>query len=60
MAKKLIQFEVDEAIRLQTAVICRIIGMDIQTYLNMCLKRLVNENGLPFSNQLQDNNAQKD
>lgn len=60
MAKKLMQFEVDEAIRLQTAVICRIIGMDIQTYLNMCLKRLVNENGLPFSNQLQDNNAQKD
>ena len=60
MAKKLIQYEVDEAIRLQTAVICRIIGMDIQTYLNMCLKRLVNENGLPFSNQLQDNNAQKD
>lgn len=60
MAKKLIQFEVDEDIRLQAAVICSIIGMDIQTYLNMCLKRLLNENGLPFSNQLQDNNAQKD
>lgn len=60
MAKKLIRFEVDEDIRLQAAVICKIIGIDIQTYLNMCLKRLVSENGLPFSNQLQNNNDQKD
>lgn len=35
MAKKLIRFEVDEDIRLQTAVICKMIGIDIQTYLNM-------------------------
>ena len=60
MAKKLIRFEVDEDIRLQTAVICKMIGIDIQTYLNMCLKRSVIENGLPFNNQLQDNNDQKD
>lgn len=60
MANKLIRFEVDEDIRLQLAVICKIIGMDIQTYLNTCLKRLVSENGLPFSNQLHDNNEQKD
>lgn len=59
MAKKLIRCEVDEEIRLQATVICKIIGMDIQTYLNMCLKRLVSENGLPFNNQLQDNNDQK-
>lgn len=60
MDKKLIRFEVDEDIRLQTAVICKMIGIDIQTYLNMCLKRLVIENGLPFNNQLRDNNDQKD
>ncbi len=60
MAKKLIRFEVDEDIRLQTAVICKMIGIDIQTYLNMCLKRLVIENGLPFNNLLLDNNDQKD
>ena len=60
MVKKLIRFEVDEDIRLQTAVICKMIGIDIQTYLNMCLKRLVIENGLPFNNLLLDNNDQKD
>lgn len=60
MVKKLIRFEVDEDIRLQTAVICKKIGIDIQTYLNMCLKRLVIENGLPFNNLLLDNNDQKD
>ena len=56
MAKKLIRFEVDEDIRLQAAVICKIIGMDIQTYLNMCLKRLVSENGFPFSCKSQVKN----
>ena len=56
MTEKLIPFEVDKDIRLQVAVICKIIGMDIQTYLNACLKRLVSENELPFSSQSQDNN----
>lgn len=59
MIKKLIRFEADEDIRLQAAVICKIIGMDIQTYLNMWLKRLFSEKGILFSAQLQGDNNQK-
>lgn len=49
MSNNLVQFRADDDIRLQASVICNKLGMDLQTYLRMCLARLVSENGIPFS-----------
>ena len=52
MANGLIQFRADDDVKLQATVICNKLGMDLQSYLRMCLTRLVNENGIPFSMHL--------
>ena len=52
MANSLVQFRADDATKLQATVICNKLGMDLQSYLRMCLTRLVNENGIPFRMQL--------
>jgi DNA-damage-inducible protein J len=49
MANNLVQFRADEDVKLQATVICNQLGIDLQTYLRMCLSRLVSENGIPFS-----------
>lgn len=51
MASSLVQFRTDDATKLQATVICNKLGMDLQSYLRMCLTRLVNENGIPFRMQ---------
>lgn len=55
MSNKLVSFRADEDIRLQATVICNQLGTDLQSYLRMCLARLVTENGIPFSMQVQSN-----
>ena len=52
MASSLVQFRADDATKLQATVICSKLGMDLQSYLRMCLICLVNENGIPFSMHL--------
>lgn len=49
MANNLVQFRTDEDLKLQATVICNKIGIDLQSYLRMCLMRMVSENGIPFS-----------
>ncbi len=49
MANNMIQFRADEDLKLQATVICNKIGIDLQSYLRMCLSRMVSENGIPFS-----------
>ncbi|MDE7164945.1 MAG: type II toxin-antitoxin system RelB/DinJ family antitoxin [Clostridiales bacterium] len=49
MANNMIQFRADEDLKLQASVICGKIGIDIPSYLRMCLARMVSENGIPFS-----------
>lgn len=49
MANNMIQFRADEDLKLQATAICSKIGIDLQSYLRMCLVRMVNENGIPFS-----------
>lgn len=49
MANNMVQFRADEDLKLQATVICNKIGIDLQSYLRMCLARMVNENGIPFS-----------
>lgn len=56
MANNLVQFRVDEDLKLQASVICNKIGIDLQSYLRMCLARIVSENGIPFSMRLDENN----
>ena len=56
MANNLVQFRVDEQTRLQATAICSQLGIDLQSYLRMCLTRLVDEKGIPFSMRIADGN----
>ncbi len=52
MANTLVQFRAEEATRTKATNICERLGIDLQTYLRMCMSRLVQENGIPFSMKL--------
>lgn len=54
MANNMIQFRADEDLKLQATVICNKIGIDLQSYLRMCLMRMVSENGVPFDMRISD------
>jgi len=54
MANTLVQFRAEESSRIKAVNICEKLGIDLQTYLRMCLTRLVQENGIPFSMKLGD------
>lgn len=54
MANTLVQFRTEETTRMKAAGICEKLGIDLQTYLRMCLSRLVQENGIPFSMKVGD------
>ena len=54
MANTLVQFRADDTTRVQAAQICERLGIDLPTYLRMCITRLVSENGIPFSMKLED------
>lgn len=47
-----VQFRADETMRIKAADICARLGIDLQTYLRMCMSRLVQEDGIPFSMKL--------
>ena len=53
MTNSLIQFRADETMRFKSVSICEKLGIDLQTYLRMCMSRLVQENGIPFSMKLE-------
>lgn len=52
MAGTLVQFRTEEHTKLQAISICAQLGIDLPTYLRMCMTRLVQENGVPFSMKL--------
>lgn len=52
MANTLVQFRTEESSRIKAVSICEKLGIDLQTYLRMCMSRLVQENGIPFSMKL--------
>ncbi|MBR6920640.1 MAG: type II toxin-antitoxin system RelB/DinJ family antitoxin [Clostridia bacterium] len=54
MANALVQFRTDEASRIKAIQICEKLGIDLQTYMRMCIARLISENGIPFSMKLND------
>jgi addiction module antitoxin, RelB/DinJ family len=49
MANALIQFRMSEKEKQQAALILERIGLNTSVYLRMCMLRLIQENGLPFS-----------
>ena len=55
MAGTLIQFREDENKKIKASEICEKLGVDLQTYMRICLSRLIAENGFPFSMTLSDN-----
>lgn len=52
MAGVLVQFRVDEAEKLEAIQICEKLGINLPAYLRMCMSRLVQEQGVPFSMKL--------
>ena len=54
MANSLIQFRAEEASRIKASNICEKLGIDLPTYMRMCISRLIQENGIPFSMNLND------
>lgn len=53
MANSLVQFRADDTSRIKAVGICERLGIDLPTYLRMCISRLVQENGVPFSMKLE-------
>ncbi|MCD8287021.1 MAG: type II toxin-antitoxin system RelB/DinJ family antitoxin [Clostridia bacterium] len=49
MAGTLVQFRLDEGVKNEASFICSEIGIDLQTYLKLCVSRLISSNGIPFS-----------
>lgn len=49
MANSLVQFRVADNIKEDATHVCVAIGIDLQVYLRLCLFKLVQEQGIPFS-----------
>ena len=52
MASALVQFRTDETEKIKAIQICEKLGMNLPAYLRMCMSRLVQEQGVPFSMKL--------
>lgn len=62
MANSFVQFRTDEVSKIKAVNICEQLGIDLPTYMRMCISRLIQENGIPFSMKLDeksDNRALK-
>lgn len=57
MANTLIQFRADDVIKAKAANICEKLGMDLPTYMRICISKLVQENGIPFSMKITEENS---
>lgn len=54
MANSLVQFRTDDTSRIKAISICERLGIDLPTYMRMCISRLIQENGIPFSMKLDE------
>ncbi|MGN0469359.1 MAG: type II toxin-antitoxin system RelB/DinJ family antitoxin [Acutalibacteraceae bacterium] len=54
MSSTLVQFRTDDESKIKAMNICERLGIDLQTYMRMCLSRLIQENGIPFSMKLKN------
>ena len=53
MASSLVQFRTDDTSKLKAIEICEKLGIDLPTYMRMCISRLIRENGIPFSMKIE-------
>lgn len=49
MATSVMQVRVDDDLKTQAAAICDSLGIDLSTAIRMFMKRMVLQNGIPFS-----------
>lgn len=54
MAGTLVQFRVSETLKQQAIEVCEGIGIDLQTYLRICLFKLAKEQSIPYSLKFDD------
>ena len=59
MASALVQFRTDDDSKIKAMKICEKIGIDLQTYMRMCIARLIQENGVPFSMKIENEPVNK-
>ena len=52
MTSALVQFRADETEKTEALQICEKLGLSLPSYLRMCMSRLVQEQGIPFSMRL--------
>ena len=52
MASTLVQFRTEDTAKIKAINICEKLGIDLPTYMRMCISRLIQENGIPFSMKL--------
>lgn len=53
MANSLVQFRTDDTSKIKATNICERLGIDLPTYMRMCISRLIQEKGIPFSMKLE-------
>ena len=56
MASTLVQFRTEDTEKLKSIQILERLGLSLPTYLRMCMSRLNQENGVPFSMKLEEEN----
>ena len=54
MASSLVQFRADDTDKLIAMQICDKLGLSLQAYLRICLSRLIQEKGIPFSMNINE------
>jgi DNA-damage-inducible protein J len=54
MSNGLVQFRADDVTKAKAVSICERLGIDLATYMRICMAKLVEENGIPFSMKLTD------
>ena len=53
LVEAVLQLQVDESDVLRADTICKRLGIDLPTYFRICIARLIQENGIPFSMKLE-------
>lgn len=53
ITNSLVQFRTDDTSKIKASAICERLGIDLPTYMRMCISRLIQENGIPFSMKLE-------
>ena len=59
MASSLVQFRTEDTTKIKAINICEKLGIDLPTYMRMCISRLIQENGIPFSMKLDAESENK-